>query len=575
MSALRSNPRWHPRALGTVAILCLGLAWGSFMHSGGWAQSSFYAQEEALAHGRATIDRHQWQTGDKAWYRHHFYSVKAPGLALFTLPAYLALEAAGGKQWARDAAAAVAESSWDPWRPDEDPPWASYGYSRHRAHVVEAQVANTIPMIWVLTLVGATLPAVALLFCVRWVADRIEPGYGTAAAITLGVATIVMTFASEYFSHVASATLAFGAFALLFAERRGRERLWLVALAGLLAGLAVCFEYPVALAGAVLLCYALARGRRLRRGAAYALPAALGAAPALAYNAWSLGSPLRFAYSYAVSAPGFTGHDYLGLNSAGLFGITWPRPGGLIELLMSGRGILTLTPVLVMGVAGALALRQRGMRAESLVILGLAAVFLAYNSGYWLPMGGGTPGPRFLTPVMPFLALGLAPAYRRFRALTLGLAVASGTMMVAGALTYPLVGGTGIKDWAQRLVFAHLEPTVLTPLGVRDPWVAVLPVVFALTAAVALAARATPRAPLGPIRPALYAVGGWSVASLLMPLAAGDEVSPLRGGYAGIGLVALAAATSAATLLFASYSEPAEAEPSVLLEPLPAGERSS
>ena len=46
------------------------------------------------------------------------------------------------------------------------------------------------------------IPAIALLLLVRWVAERIEPGYGTAAAITLGLGTIVMTFAAEYFSHV-------------------------------------------------------------------------------------------------------------------------------------------------------------------------------------------------------------------------------------------------------------------------------------------------------------------------------------------------------------------------------------
>ena len=111
---------------------------------------------------------------------------------------------------------------------------------------------------WVLTLVGATLPAVGLLFGVRWVADRIEPGYGTAAAITLGLGSIVMVFAAEYFAHVIAAGLGFAAFALLFREReRGAARLGLVGAAGLAAGLAVSFEYPLALVGAILFVYAL------------------------------------------------------------------------------------------------------------------------------------------------------------------------------------------------------------------------------------------------------------------------------------------------------------------------------
>ena len=162
-----------------------------------------------------------------------------------------------------------------------------------------------------------------------------------------------MTFAAEYFSHVVAATLGFAAFALLFREREGPARLGLVGAAGLLAGLAVSFEYPLGLLGAILFVYALARpAPRCGARAAYAAGAAIGAAPALAFNLWALGSPLRFAYSHAVAVQGLTGHAELGLNSSGFFGIDLPRPGAALDLLLASRGLLTLTPVLVMGVVG-------------------------------------------------------------------------------------------------------------------------------------------------------------------------------------------------------------------------------
>ncbi len=394
--ALRANP-------GTAAILSLGLAWALSMHSMGWSQSAFYAQTRAMASGTTKIDRWHWETGDKAWVDGHFYSVKAPGLAVTTLPMYLGIDAVGAKELARDAAATAHRSSWDSWRSRHEPPFQSYGFSRVRARQVEAQVANSAPIGWALTLVGAVLPAIGLLFGVRWVAERIEPGYGTAAAITLGIGTVVMTFASEYFAHVASAALGFAAFAVLFREREGPPRLPLVAAAGLLAGLAVCFEYPLGLLGIVLFGYALARGPRLRRGATYAAAAAVGAAPALLYNLWSLGSVFSFAYSDAVAVLGRNGHAVLGLNSDGFFGITAPRPGAVVDLLLSGRGLLTLTPVLVMGLVGAVLMRRRGQRAEAWVIFAVAASFFLYNSAYWQPLGGDTPGPRFLIPVLPFL----------------------------------------------------------------------------------------------------------------------------------------------------------------------------
>ena len=80
---------------GLAAIACLGIAWGFVMHSMGWAQLAHFAQVRALADGQANIDRWHWQTKDKAWADGHFYSVKAPGLPLLTLPEYMALDAAG------------------------------------------------------------------------------------------------------------------------------------------------------------------------------------------------------------------------------------------------------------------------------------------------------------------------------------------------------------------------------------------------------------------------------------------------------------------------------------------------
>ena len=51
----------------------------------------------------------------------------------------------------------------------------------------------------------------------------------------------------------------------------------------------------------------------------------------LAFNFWAFGNPLKLAYGDAVAFPGATGHDVLGLNSHGFFGITAPRFDSAIE----------------------------------------------------------------------------------------------------------------------------------------------------------------------------------------------------------------------------------------------------
>jgi hypothetical protein len=566
---------------GVAAIVSLGIAWGLLMHSMGWAQSSYYAQLRALADGRAEIDRWHWETQDKAWVDGHFYSVKAPGLAAFTLPTYLGLEAIGGRSAAGDAAQRARETEHPRWTlaAGTDRPFGEFRHSSALAHRVWDRIEAHTPLVWVLTLVGAVIPAVLLLFAVRWVADRVEPGYGTAAAITLGLGTIVMTFASEYMAHVLAAALGFAAFALLFREREGPERIGLVAAAGLLAGLAITVEYPLGLVGVVLFVYALARGRRVARGAAYAAGAVAGAVPALLYNLWSLGSPFRFAYGDAVARQGASGHAELGLNDAGFFGIAFPRPESAFDLLVASRGMVTLTPVLLMALVGVFLMHRRGRITEARVVWAVVGLYFVYNAGYWLTFGGGTPGPRFMIPALPFLALGLASAYRRLVALTLALAIPSALFMVAGVLTFPLIGENGTAVWVERLSDGILEHTLPTVLGVSDAWLAVVPVLAAIAAAVWFAAAATPRTPLGRLRPALTATLAWVVVAVVGPTLAGDPTTPLSGGWESLQLIAFAAAASAGTLLVLGYRERRAEEAGRALpspEPEPAlGERIS
>ena len=323
-----------------------------------------------------------------------------------------------------------------------------------------------------------------------------------------------------------------------------------VAGAGALAGLAISFEYQVGLVGVVLFFYALARSApKLPRAAAFALGGLAGVIPALAFNAWALGSPFEFAYGGAVDEPGFSGHDTLGLNSDGFFGITVPQPGAAVELLLANRGLLVLTPVIAVALAGVILMRRGRYRAEANVICAIAASYFVYNAGYWLTFGGGTPGPRFLIPILPFVALGLATAYRRMPALTLGLAIPSALMMVSASLVYPLLGEQGPGTWLEFIVDGRFEHTLLTVLGVGSAWVAIAPVFAAVIAAVALAVRATPATPVADLRPAVAAVLCWTAIAVVGPSIAGDEATPLDGDPNLIYLVAVGAAASLVALL--------------------------
>jgi hypothetical protein len=536
-----------------AAIVTLGFAWAIVIHQLGWAQLGHFGQVRAFSDGRADIDPWHWETNDKAWVvtdgRGHFYSVKSPGVAALTTLPYMAIEALDGEKLARAAVANERKTAHPKWQPTSVVPLENMGYDVQRGLRVQARVEQETPIVWALALLAAVIPAVLLLLAVRWAADRFVPGYGTAAAITLGVATIVMTFAAEFFSHVISAGLAFAAFCVLMKERDGPPRRRPVFAAGLLAGLAVTFEFQTGLVGVVLIFYALSRrSDRVPRAVAYAAGSFAGALPMLAFNLWAFGNPLKLAYSDAVAFPGRSGHDVLGLNSDGFFGITMPRLQSAGDLLFAGRGLLVLTPILVMAIVGVFLMRRRH-RAEANTILAVALVYFIYNSGYWLPYGGGTPGARFLIPALPFVAIGLAYAYRRLPALTLGLAIPSALFMVIGSLTYPLIGKQGIGTWADWLVQGRLEHTVLTAFGVTNAWLAIAPFFAALAIAIVLAVRATPGSALSDYRWAVPAVVGWSVVAALAPSLSSYEPSFIeRGNSSALWLVAAGALISLLTL---------------------------
>ncbi len=550
MSRLRGTLQALTARPGVAAIVTLGVAWGLVMHTMGWAQLAHFAQVRALDSGQAEIDRWHWETNDKAWVDGHFYSVKSPATAALVTPLYAAIEAAGGKKLARAAVDNVERTANPKWHPHDVVPLENFGFDVERGERVQRDIQQNTPVVWALTLLAAVIPAVLLLLGVRWAADRFEPGYGTAAAITLGLATIVMTFAAELFSHVISAALGFAAFMVLMRERETAPSLGVIGAAGLLAGLAVTFEFQTGLVGVVLFLYVLARRTDLlRRGAAYAAGAVAGAIPMFAFNLWAFGDPLELAYGSAVASPGLSGHDVLGLNSSGFFGITAPRLDSSVDLLLAGRGLLVLTPVLVMAVVGTLILRRGARRAEANVILAIAAIYFVYNSGYWLPFGGGTPGPRFLIPALPFLALGLATAYRRLPALTLGLAIPSAMFMVIGSITYPLIGRQGIGTWADWLVDGDLEHTVLTAFGVTNAWLALAPFLAAIVTTIVLAVRATPSGALPDFRFAVPAVLTWAWVAALGPTVADHEISTLdRGNVSALWLVAAGVLLSLGTL---------------------------
>lgn len=473
------------------AILLVGLSFAMVIQNWSDNQSSHYDLIRALAAGRTTIDYGPYSTKDKACYPQkvkgetgcaygHWYSARAPGLAMYSLPFYEVLEAID--------APAVARAS--------------------------QALRNEDEMIYFVGLWGSVLPGLILLLLIWRVAERFEPGYGGPTAVIVGLGTIVLPFSTLLFSHVFSAMLGFACFAVLVHERHGQPRPLLLAAAGLLIGYGITSEYPVAFSAVVLGLYMLSRPDSLRpgplvlRAATFVGGAVVGLIPLLLYNHAAFNSWTHLAYSNIPQ------------QQKGFFGISAPSIPVLGTLLLDSRGLLTLFPVLIMGAVGTVLLYRRGARAEALAVTGVCVLYLGYNAGYYLPFGGGSVGPRFLITIVPYLGFPIALALRRFRAQTIALAGASVAVAVIATMTHPLVGYENeTVVWTRLLGQGSFQPTIASAFGAGRGFGAALPFLLVVLAALGFAVRALPRQSIGlsSLGWGALCVGSWAIFAAVGP----------------------------------------------------------
>lgn len=342
--------------------------------------------------GSTRIDTHAALTVDKAEHAGHFYSDKAPGMALLAVPVY-----AVGRALNPEAAAALFRLE----EPLDD-------------------LSGATALLWrmVSWLTGGLLMAGAGAALYRAL-QRLggTPRAALLASLTVCLATPVLGWSVQFFGHIGAGAALAGAFAL--ATGLGRDDVWLgprlrAALAAAALSLAVSIEYTAAPPALIIALFALWRLTHLPRGQAVQLfgiavgAALLAATPMLAYHHVTFGSPFRVGYSNVV---GFEGMQQ------GFLGLTAPDPVVLWRILFGfKRGILWLSPVLVLVPLGVWwGWRTRGLRVETVLCLALITYYFLLNASYFYWNGGSSVGPRHTMPAMFFAALPLMLLWQQAR----------------------------------------------------------------------------------------------------------------------------------------------------------------
>jgi hypothetical protein len=390
-----ARPRHELLLLALVAVAAL-----TPVYKFGEQDHSRLCLTQALVHGRVSNDACLSSALDKASYGGHLYSDKPPGMSLLELPVAEALRLGPVERWQSEPA-----------------------------------------RLWAVRILSSGLAFLACVLLVGRVSEGIAAGLGGPALVTFGLGTLMAPLAAANFGHIAAACLGFGGFLLAWNRR--------MLAAGLLAGAAVLFEYQAAIVSAIVALYVAFHGlRALLRFAAGAVP---GIALLAAYETAAFGRPWHLSYAYVANR-------FAEDQAHGLFGISAPHGFSTYIVFAGGGGLLVISPVLVAAAFGLVPLGRRH-RLEALVCGAVGVAFLALNCGYFLAYGGFSPGPRFLVPALPFLALGLAPAFARAPRPTAALAVLSVFATTVRTLTwnYPRPG--------QQTLWGDM---VRTPYGVAS-----------------------------------------------------------------------------------------------------------
>ena len=360
------------RKVEILIFMMLFLAGASFYHPVEYdnTKSRYFLLSALVDYRTLNIDAYQQYTLDKSEWNGHYYSNKAPGASFLGVPVYWLL---------RELTPLTVSNGWF-------------------ALFIVRIVTTTL----LFALLGVVMYRLAQFF-------GVSRRQALIMVIAYGFGSIALLQATLFSGHQIAASLGFFSFALLVRfsskERMVEIKYWYYGFfAGLLAGFAVITDYTAIVIAICLAVYTVLSQMDVRMKTGFILGGLVCVLILAAYNMACFGHPFSSSYEHLVFNKFREGAEQ------GVFGAGLPKIEAIIGLLISpSRGIFFIMPVLLFSFWGIvkMILRQQ-QRREGLLIVSVSVLSFLFISGFYAWHGGWTFGPRYLVPMLPFLAFPIA-----------------------------------------------------------------------------------------------------------------------------------------------------------------------
>ncbi|MBD3388188.1 MAG: hypothetical protein GF416_03835 [Candidatus Altiarchaeales archaeon] len=361
-----------------------------FIHWTGWNENSRLDLSRSIVEeGRLHIDTYASNTGDRAYYNGHYYSDKPPGLSIVSTPAYLILDSIPRPKNYEDEGNSgeiilLKDETGSPTVTSDIEPGKKTRLS-------------TI----ILTILASSLPAasnVILLFRIlgKFVQnERIR----SLVVLTYGLGTLAFPYALMFLPYSIGIFITLLAFSMGW---KGDVSPVKGCIIGLLLSVTLSFDYiffPIIIPSTIYLFSRMGKAKKC-----YILGLITGLLPIIAYNYLIFGQ-LTFFYKHMDSDVWVWDNPALEEGALPVTNLWIP----IQVLFYPYRGLFFYYPVLLFSVVGLARMRKR-FRGEFHMITSMFLLILGVYSTMLYTWHGHMFGPRYFTPLMPFLMIPTAYA---------------------------------------------------------------------------------------------------------------------------------------------------------------------